>query len=106
MAIAFITISALGVVVFFSAGAWPVGILFAGLTAVYVSEFFASFRIVRHRAAAQRARWCTSAGRLCAHSSGVSSFVGAHDDRGRVVVAVDRAETCVHGILLAGRLQL
>ena len=25
--------------------AWPVGILFAGLTAVYVSEFFTSFRI-------------------------------------------------------------
>ena len=45
MAIPFTIISVLGVVVFFAAGAWPVGILFAGLTAVYVSEFFASFRI-------------------------------------------------------------
>ena len=45
MAIAFTVISVLGMVVFFTAGAWPVGILFAGLTAIYVSEFFASFRI-------------------------------------------------------------
>jgi uncharacterized membrane protein len=45
MAIAFTIISVLGMVVFFAAGAWPVGILFAGLTAIYVSEFFASFRI-------------------------------------------------------------
>jgi hypothetical protein len=49
MSIAFIIISVLGVVVFFAAGGWPVGILFAGLTGVYVSEFFASFRIgARH----------------------------------------------------------
>jgi hypothetical protein len=45
MSIAFTIISVLGVVVFFAAGAWPVGILFAGLTGVYVSEFFASFHI-------------------------------------------------------------
>jgi hypothetical protein len=45
MSIAFTIISVLGVVVFFSAGAWPVGLLFAGLTAVYISEFLASFRI-------------------------------------------------------------
>ncbi len=45
MAIPFTIISVLGMVVFFAAGAWPVGILFTGLTAVYVSEFFASFRI-------------------------------------------------------------
>jgi hypothetical protein len=45
MSIAFTIISVLGLVVFFAAGAWPVGILFAGLTGVYVSEFFASFRI-------------------------------------------------------------
>jgi hypothetical protein len=45
MSIAFTIISLLGVVVFFSAGAWPVGIVFAGLTAVYIFEFFASFRI-------------------------------------------------------------
>jgi hypothetical protein len=45
MSIPFTIISVLGVVVFFSAGAWPVGIVFAGLTAVYVCEFFASFHI-------------------------------------------------------------
>lgn len=45
MSIAFTILSALGVVVFFAAGAWPVGIVFAGLTAVYISEFFATFRI-------------------------------------------------------------
>jgi hypothetical protein len=45
MAIPFTIVSVLGMVVFFTAGAWPVGILFAGLTAIYVSEFFASFRI-------------------------------------------------------------
>ena len=45
MSIAFTILSVLGVVVFFAGGAWPVGILFAGLTAVYISEFFATFRI-------------------------------------------------------------
>lgn len=45
MAIPFTIISVLGMLVFFTAGAWPVGVLFAGLTAIYVSEFFASFRI-------------------------------------------------------------
>jgi hypothetical protein len=45
MAIAFTIISVLGLVVFFLAGSWPVGILFAGLTAVYICEFFASFGI-------------------------------------------------------------
>jgi hypothetical protein len=45
MAIAFTIISVLGVVVFFAAGAWPVGIVFAGLTGVYICEFFASFAI-------------------------------------------------------------
>lgn len=45
MSIGFTVISVLGLVVFFSAGAWPVGVLFSGLTAIYVSEFFASFRI-------------------------------------------------------------
>src|SRR5579875_380569 len=45
MSIPFTIISVLGVTVFFSAGAWPVGLLFAGLTCVYVSEFFASFSI-------------------------------------------------------------
>jgi hypothetical protein len=45
MSIPFIVISALGVTVFFKADAWPVGLLFAGLICVYVSEFFASFSI-------------------------------------------------------------
>jgi hypothetical protein len=49
MAIAFTIISVLGVVVFFGAGVWPVGVLFAGLTAIYVCEFFASFRIGARR---------------------------------------------------------
>jgi hypothetical protein len=45
MSIAFVIISVLGMVVFFGVGAWPVGLLFAGLTAVYVAEFFASVPI-------------------------------------------------------------
>lgn len=42
MAIPFTVLSVLGVVVFFSVGDGAVGIVFIGLTAVYVSEFFAS----------------------------------------------------------------
>lgn len=42
MTVAFTVISVLGMVVFFHAGAWPVGVLFAGLTWVYVADFFAS----------------------------------------------------------------
>lgn len=45
MSIAFVIVSALGMVVFFDSDAWPVGVLFAGLTGVYASEFFASFKI-------------------------------------------------------------
>jgi hypothetical protein len=41
MAIAFIVISVLGIVVFFKAGDWPVGLVFVGLTCVYVSELVA-----------------------------------------------------------------
>jgi hypothetical protein len=40
MSVAYMTISALGMVVFFTAGAWPVGVLFAGLFGVYFSDFF------------------------------------------------------------------
>ena len=40
MSVAYTILSVLGVVVFFAAGAWPVGILFIGLTGVYVSDFF------------------------------------------------------------------
>lgn len=42
MAIAFTLISVLGLVVFFRAGDWPVGLLFIGLTLIYVSDVFAS----------------------------------------------------------------
>jgi hypothetical protein len=45
MSIGFTLISILGMVVFFSVGGWPVGVLFTGLTLVYISEFLASFRI-------------------------------------------------------------
>lgn len=51
MSIAFTIISVLGIVVFFGAGAWPVAVLFIGLTGVYVSEFFASFKIGAGKAA-------------------------------------------------------
>lgn len=42
MCFAFVILSVLGMVVFFSAGAWPVGLLFTGLACVYVSKFFIS----------------------------------------------------------------
>jgi hypothetical protein len=42
MSVAFIVISVVGAIVFFDAGDWPVGLLFCGLTAVYVSEAAAS----------------------------------------------------------------
>ena len=45
MSIPFVVISVLGLTVFFHAGAWSVGLLFTGLTLVYIAEFFASFRI-------------------------------------------------------------
>lgn len=45
MAIPFIIVSVLGLTVFFRAGDWPLGLLFSGLAAVYVAEFFASFRL-------------------------------------------------------------
>lgn len=50
MAIAFTIISVLGMTVFYSAGVWPVGLLFTGLTGVYVSEFAASFQLGARRA--------------------------------------------------------
>jgi hypothetical protein len=42
LSVAYLVISAMGATVFFSVGDWPVGLVFAGLLAVYVSEFFAS----------------------------------------------------------------
>ena len=43
MSVAFMVLSALGAVVFFHAGVWAVGVLFAGLFLVYLSEFFGAF---------------------------------------------------------------
>ncbi|HEX3407024.1 MAG TPA: hypothetical protein VHS81_07280 [Caulobacteraceae bacterium] len=45
MALAFIVISGLGATVFFHAGDAPVGVLFLGLTAIYVCEVFASLGV-------------------------------------------------------------
>jgi hypothetical protein len=42
MSVAFTIISVLGLVVFFKAGDWPVGLLFCGLALIYISDFFAS----------------------------------------------------------------
>jgi hypothetical protein len=42
MAVGFTLISVLGMVAFFHASDRPVGLVFVGLTCVYVSEFFAS----------------------------------------------------------------
>ncbi len=40
MSVAFTILSAAGAIVFFAAGAWPVGLLFCGLVGVYVADFF------------------------------------------------------------------
>ena len=45
MSVAFAVISVLGLWVFFASSAWPVGLLFCGLTAVYVADFFAAFEV-------------------------------------------------------------
>ena len=42
MSVAFTVISVLGAFVFFDAGVWPVGLLFIGLTVIYVVDFFVS----------------------------------------------------------------
>lgn len=52
MAISFAVLSVLGMVVFFSTGSWPLGVLFVGLTGVYVAELLASFHIGAGRPAA------------------------------------------------------
>jgi hypothetical protein len=39
MSVAFTILSVTGAIVFFAAGAWPVGLLFCGLTGVYVADF-------------------------------------------------------------------
>jgi hypothetical protein len=45
MCVAYAVISAMGAVVFFKVGDWPVGLLFLGLLAIYISDFFASLGI-------------------------------------------------------------
>lgn len=45
MAIGFLLLSILGVIVFFSAGDAPVGILFVGLTLIYASEVLTRFKL-------------------------------------------------------------
>jgi hypothetical protein len=42
MSVGFLIVSALGVFVFFRAGAWPVGLLFCGLFVVYICELLVS----------------------------------------------------------------
>ncbi|MGH7118756.1 MAG: hypothetical protein ACREFP_07170 [Acetobacteraceae bacterium] len=42
MCVGYLIISALGAVVFFAVGDWPVGVLFIGLALIYISDFFAS----------------------------------------------------------------
>lgn len=41
MCVAYFIISVVGVAVFFTAGDWPVGLLFIGLALIYASDFFA-----------------------------------------------------------------
>jgi hypothetical protein len=43
MSVAFFLISVLGLIVFFHAADWPVGLLFIGLALVYVCDFFMAF---------------------------------------------------------------
>jgi len=45
MAVAFIVLSVVGAIVFFKASDWPVGVLFVGLTCVYLAEIPASLRM-------------------------------------------------------------
>ena len=46
MSVAFTIVSVLGMVVFYGVdGGWPVGLLFTGLTCVYLAEFLVSFAV-------------------------------------------------------------
>jgi hypothetical protein len=45
MSVAFTIISVMGIVVFFHISDWPVGLLFCGLAAIYVSDLFASIGV-------------------------------------------------------------
>jgi hypothetical protein len=46
MCVAYTVVSIMGIVVFFAAGDWPVGLLFIGLALIYISDFFAAFKVV------------------------------------------------------------
>ncbi len=46
MAFAFLLISILGAMVFFIASDWPVGVLFLGLCAIYLSDMFACVKVI------------------------------------------------------------
>lgn len=45
MCVAYFMISVVGAIVFFAVGDWPVGLLFIGLSLIYLSDFFASIGI-------------------------------------------------------------
>lgn len=45
MCVPFFLVSLLGLIVFALAGDWPVVVLFIGLMSIYVTEFFASFKL-------------------------------------------------------------
>jgi hypothetical protein len=45
MSVAFIILSVLGIVVFFAAHSWPVGVVFVGLTGVYLAELAAGVTV-------------------------------------------------------------
>ncbi|MGH7733117.1 MAG: hypothetical protein ACREOE_05290, partial [Gemmatimonadales bacterium] len=45
MCVAYMVVSAMGAVVFFKVGDWPVGLLFLGLFAIYFSDFFAALGV-------------------------------------------------------------
>jgi hypothetical protein len=55
MSVAYMVLSALGATVFFKSGDWAVGLVFAGLFAVYLTEFFATVGVGEGEVLAQRA---------------------------------------------------
>jgi hypothetical protein len=70
MSIPFVIISCLGATVFLRGTTWPVGVLFVGLAAVYVAEFFASFQLGARRATDSGTDSATGSGTDSATSSG------------------------------------
>ncbi len=45
MSVAFMVVSAMGALVFFTGGDWPVGVLFVGLFIIYFADFFVAVGI-------------------------------------------------------------